>query len=93
MAPENNAMRQKRSNEQIRSGGGVLSDGEDSTDEKDFEADQFGNLQTKYKMLNNVNQDLANVNIFSNLACPSSEDENDFLAADDLNVEEDFGAD
>ena len=33
---------------------------------------------------------MGNAGILTNLQCPSSEDENDFLAADDLNVEEDF---
>ena len=37
-----------------------------------------------------LNQDLGNAGTVTNLQCPSSEDENDFLAADDLNVEEDF---
>ena len=67
-------------------GVGVQSDGEDSTDEKEVAA--IGNLQNKYAMLK---QDLGNQGaVNSQLYCASSEeDENDFLAADDLNVDDD----
>ncbi len=39
-----------------------------------------------------LNNDLGNAGPLTNLRCPSSEDENDFLAADDLNVEDGFEA-
>ena len=44
------------------------------------------NLQNNYAMLS---KEVSNTNI-ANIECPSSEDENDFLAADDLNEGEDF---
>ena len=64
--------------------GNKVSEGEDSTDEKELKSGN--NLQNNYAMLS---KEMSNANI-ANIECPSSEDENDFLAADDLNEGEDF---
>ena len=61
-----------------------VDEGEDSTDEKELRCGN--NLQNNYAMLS---KEFSNTNL-ANIECPSSEDENDFLAADDLNEGEDF---
>ena len=61
-----------------------VDEGEDSTDEKELRSGN--NLQNNYAMLS---KEVSNTNL-ANIECPSSEDENEFLAADDLNEGEDF---